>query len=93
MNNIPTWIAPVLSIIVSFFLPWLIAFVAKSSKRWLNMLIAFGSSAVIGVLSAWVAGNFSSDVWASIVAAITAAQLSYNVYWKPKQLTATETPV
>jgi hypothetical protein len=84
MSSIPQWVAPVHSIVTGLFLPYLISYVAVSTKRWLNLLASFGSSALVGVLTAWLAGSFSADVWASVLAAVTATQLAYNAYWKQK---------
>lgn len=72
----------VLSIVTGIFMPWAIQFVAKSSKHWLNLLISYGSSALIGALTAWIGGQISHDIYASILAAIVAAQLAYSAYWK-----------
>lgn len=82
MTDAPQWVSVILSVVVSLFLPWAVAFVAKSSKRWLNFIIAYASSFVVGGLSAWVVGSFSQDAWVSIAAAITASQGAYNTYWK-----------
>lgn len=79
----PEWVSIAISLIVGVFLPLGIKYVAKSTKTWLNFLIAYGSSAVLGLLSAWVAGSFSQDIYASILAAVVAAQAAYKIHWEP----------
>ena len=84
-----TVVSLVLSIVVNLFMPFAIAYVAKSSKSWLNMLIAYASSAVVGGLTAWLGGNFNGDVWPSVMAGVTASQTAFHAFWdghlnKPK---------
>jgi len=79
-----------LSLITGFFLPWAIAFVARSEKRWLNLLIAYGSSVLVGAFNAFLAGNLSQDVFASLTASLAASQSAYTLYWKPQQKLFTE---
>jgi ABC-type branched-subunit amino acid transport system permease subunit len=83
MTEAPMWVPSVISLILGVFLPFGIKYVAKSSKSWINFLIAYGSSALLGGLSAWVAGSISEDIFASVLAAIVATQASYTAYWKP----------
>jgi hypothetical protein len=84
MIEAPSFVPPILSLFVSLGLPWLIQFVAKSTNRFLNWTVALVSSAILGGLSALVAGDFSADVWASLTVAITATQGAYNLYWKDR---------
>lgn len=84
MQEVPNWVSPILTIIVSFFLPWLIQYVATSTKRWLNWLTSLGTSAIVGVLGAWIHGDFGTDIWVNLTLAITATQTAYNMYWKSK---------
>ena len=74
--------------VANVFMPWAISFVATSKKAWLNLVIAYGSSAIVGALTAYVGGQFTHAVWPSILAGITAAQLAYHVYWSPKKIAA-----
>jgi hypothetical protein len=80
----PELVSGILSIVVNVFMPWLIAFVATSQKRWINFAIAYASSAVVGVLTAWVGGQFTHAVWPSILVGITAAQAAYHTFWANK---------
>jgi len=80
----PSWVPLLLSVVGNLFMPQLISYVAKSNKSWLNMLIAYGSSAIVGGLSAWVAGDFSNSLYPSIIAGLTASQAAYQAYWKAK---------
>lgn len=73
------------TLIVSLFLPKLISYVATHNKHWVNFVISYGSSIVLGVVTAWAGGKFSSDIWMNVTIAITAAQASYQSYWKPKK--------
>lgn len=67
-------------------MPWLIKFVAKSSKTWLNLVIAWGSSVVLGIVTALIGGQFTNDVSLNILVAIGAAEASFKLYWQDKIL-------
>lgn len=73
-----------LTLCVSIGMPRLIAFVAKSSNRTVNLLISYGSSAVLGILTALAGGDFGSDLLLNVTVAITATQTAYNAYWKDR---------
>ena len=80
----PEWVSPVISAFIGLGLPLAISVVAKSTSRVVNLLIAYGSSLTLGALSAWVSGDFTSDVYSSVLAAVAASQIAYNAYWKSK---------
>lgn len=82
MTDAPSWVSPVLTLLISLVLPYLIQYVAVSSRKWLNAIIAFGSAAVLGVLTAWTDGQFGADMWLNVTIAITAMHTAYKGYWE-----------
>lgn len=67
-------------------MPWLIKFVAKSDKTWLNLVIAWGSSIVLGLVTSLLGGHFTNDISLNVLVAIGAAEASFKLYWQNKIL-------
>lgn len=76
-------LSTVVGLLASFFMPKAIAYVATSKKHWLNFVIAYGSSALLGAVAALAGGQFTKDVWMDASLFIAASQAAYNVYFKP----------
>jgi L-lactate permease len=92
MFDAPTWVAPVLAFGTGIVLPWVIEKVKFSTRKWVNLVVAYGSSLGVGVLSSWIAGDFTSDVYASLLVALGASQTAYKLYWKSLFEQKTEVP-
>lgn len=73
-----------LTLAVSLLMPKLIAYVATSPRRWVNFAISYGSSILLGIMTAWAGGQFGLDFWMNATVAITTTQAAYNLYWKRK---------
>jgi len=65
-------------------MPVLISYVAQSDKKWINLVISWGSSAILGIVTALVGGQFSNDISLNLLVALGAAEASYKLYWKDK---------
>jgi len=79
-TNADLWAA-----IVAFFLPLVIALVVQSnwSSR-IKSLVAFGAAMVVGVVTAWLNGQFEGvDVVRAILIAFVVSISAYQALWKP----------
>jgi ABC-type uncharacterized transport system permease subunit len=70
--------------LVGFFLPALVAIINREEwKPWVKGAVALLASALVGTITALVAGSFTGASWIQAVGVVFAAsQLAYHTWWK-----------
>jgi len=77
--TVETW-----SVLVGAFLPALVAFVNRAEwASWIKGLVALGTSALAGTVTALLSGEFTGTSWLTAIGVVFAsAQASYALWWK-----------
>lgn len=73
-----------ITVIAGLGMPYLISYVAVSKTKWLNLIISWGSSLILGTVSAAIGGRFGSDISLNILLALSSTEASYQLYWQKK---------
>lgn len=74
-----TWAA-----LVGFVLPALVSIVSREEwKPWLKGIVALLSSAIVGTITAMIAGTLTGTTWVQAVGVVFGiSQLAYHTWWK-----------
>jgi uncharacterized membrane protein YfcA len=79
LDNAQLW-----AIVVGFISPIALNFIINANwKDWVKSLVAFGFSAIVGTITAWLVGAYTGlDLVSTILLTLVVAIASYQLFWR-----------